>query len=382
MSAIVDDLDDVEGLITVDHDGLLHAAALAGAQVRAVAEAQSESVLEPLNGLRPRAVAVVTGSSVIAARAASLVVAVLAARVDVPLVVGPALPGWIGPLDVVVLAGGDAGDPNLVDGAARAVRRRTELVLLAPVEGPLADAVRGDRVIDLSPRLRVDERFRFAGYVAALTAVLTGLTSVRLTPPPPDLALLADQLDAEAAADNPQRESFHNQAKLLALRVSGRSTVWTGDTPGSGMVAEHAASSFFAVAGVPVASADEPTALTMLHTVHASAPEAPDSIFYDPEFDDPPAGEPLRMFLVSTAAREWFAQQRIAGAGDADLVTERVADSSVEATGRRASYDEVLVDAPGDLAAYLLIALRAELAAVYLRLLNDTVGTPPRGVHG
>ena len=103
------DLDDAEELISADVDGLLRAVALAGAQVRAVAEAVREGVLAPLADLRPRSVIVVHGSSGVSHRATDFAVATLGALVDVPVVSGPVLPGWIGPLDVVIVAGDSAG---------------------------------------------------------------------------------------------------------------------------------------------------------------------------------------------------------------------------------------------------------------------------------
>lgn len=104
----------------------------------------------------------------------------MGSRVDVPIVVIPTMPGWIGPLDVVVLVGDDAGDPALVDAGARSVRRRAEVVVLAPLEGPLRDAVAG-RVIDLSPRVQVAPEFRFCGMVAGLLAICAALSQVRTT---------------------------------------------------------------------------------------------------------------------------------------------------------------------------------------------------------
>lgn len=47
------DLDDASGLIAADRDGLLRAASMAGAQVRATAAAVEEGVLDPLRGERP-----------------------------------------------------------------------------------------------------------------------------------------------------------------------------------------------------------------------------------------------------------------------------------------------------------------------------------------
>ena len=51
-SAIVD-LDDAEGLLAADRDGLLRAASMAGAQVRATAAALDEGDLDPLKSDQP-----------------------------------------------------------------------------------------------------------------------------------------------------------------------------------------------------------------------------------------------------------------------------------------------------------------------------------------
>ena len=47
------DLDDVEGLLAADRNGLLRAASMAGAQVRATAAALDEGVLDPLRADQP-----------------------------------------------------------------------------------------------------------------------------------------------------------------------------------------------------------------------------------------------------------------------------------------------------------------------------------------
>lgn len=51
------DLEDTDGLLTADRDGLLRAASSAGAQVRAIATAVEEGALDPLRAEdRPRSV--------------------------------------------------------------------------------------------------------------------------------------------------------------------------------------------------------------------------------------------------------------------------------------------------------------------------------------
>ncbi|ALG84144.1 hypothetical protein [Gordonia phthalatica] len=369
MSAPITDLDDVDGLLAADRDGLLRAAAMAGAGVRAVSQAQAEGALHRLADLRPRALIVVTGADSVARGAADLIVATIASRIDVPVVVSPLLPGWIGPLDVVVIVGDDAGDPALGDAAMRALRRRAELVAVVPIEGPLMDAIGDQPIGDLSPRLVVDPRFSFCRFVAALTAVCTALTAVRLTPAPPDLSDVADRLDDEAAADHPDHESFHNQAKMLALRIAGRTVAWSGDTAGAVVLAAHAASVSFTVAGTVAQTVSEPALVARLRSGGPATAPAADDLFYDPDFD-PPRENAFRGILFTTAARAWSAEHRLGGFGDVDVVAEQVIGAGSTLMPGPATGDPP-ADAPADLTAYLVLALRAELAAVFVRLMGE-----------
>ena len=362
------DLDDVDDLIAGDTEGLLPVAALAGAQVRAVAEAMREGVLEPLASLRPRSVVVVHGVSGVVRDAVALVVACVANRVDVPIVSVPALPGWVGPLDVVVVAGDDAGDMALADAAARAQRRRAEFVVAAPVEGPLRDALGGSG-IDLSPRVHVDARFRFAGYVATLLAVFSALSDVRFTGPVPLVSDIADALDEEAAADHPTRETFHNRAKLLAARLADRRVVWTGDSPAASVVAARNASSLFVLSGKICAAADiDDVARLSRESWTAGGASPVDSIFHDPQIDGPLADQPPRVLAVTTAARRWYAAQRIAGIPDAEAVSGDVDEAESVVRPQVPAGPEDLADGPSDLPGYVILALRVDIAAVYLHL--------------
>ncbi|HEX2283963.1 MAG TPA: TobH protein, partial [Mycobacterium sp.] len=90
------DLDDVEGLLAADREGLLRAASMAGAQVRAAAAALDEGELEPLrSGQPPRTVVWVAGRCT-AERAGALLAAALGGTVGAPVVVAPDAPPWIG----------------------------------------------------------------------------------------------------------------------------------------------------------------------------------------------------------------------------------------------------------------------------------------------
>ncbi|GAA1480912.1 TobH protein [Gordonia sinesedis] len=370
----VADLDDAAELVAADSEGLLHSVALAGAQVRSTAEAIREGALDRLADLRPRSVVILCGASATARAAADLMTTILASRIDVPLVVTTGLPGWIGPLDVVVIAGDDGGDLTLADGAARALRRRAEVVTATPAEGPLRDALGGNG-IDLSPRVEVDPRFRFVGFVAALLAVLTSLSQVRLTGVVPSLADLADALDDEAGANHSSRESFHNRAKLLAGRLDDRPVVWTGDTPAALVIARRSADVLLAVAGTVGATTDLADVGRAWREVWSvTDTSVTDSIFYDPDIDGPRTGTRPRTLVVTTAAREWYTTRRIAGIGDAEpLVGDDLTDGPVTVAAHPpASPAADMSDVPADLAALLLLMVRVEMAAVYLRLIGPT----------
>lgn len=220
------DLEDTEGLIAADRGALLRAASMAGAQVRAIAAAADEGELDLLRGSdRPRSVIWVTGRGT-AETAGTILASTLGAGAAEPIVLASAAPPWVGPLDVLIVAGDDPGDPALVGAAAIGVRRGARVVVVAPYEGPLRDSTAG-RVAVLEPRLRVPDEFGLSRYLAAgLAALQTVDPKLRI-----DLASLADELDAEALRNSAGREVFTNPAKALAARVSGCQLALAGTMP-------------------------------------------------------------------------------------------------------------------------------------------------------
>jgi hypothetical protein len=201
------DLDDVAGLLEADRDGLLRAAATAGARVRATAAAVEEGALESVTGgQRPRTLIWVSGRGT-AEAAGAMLAALLGGSAGEPVVLAAEAPTWVGPLDAVVVAGDDAGDPALVTAAATAVRRGARVVVAAPFEGPLRDATAG-RAAVLAPRMWVPDDFGLVGHLAA------GLAAAAAVDPSvgADLGRLADELDAEALRNSAGRELFTNPA--------------------------------------------------------------------------------------------------------------------------------------------------------------------------
>ncbi|MGV9615890.1 tobH protein [Nocardia xishanensis] len=376
------DLDDAASLEAADSGGALRSAASGGAQVRATAAAIGEHALARLAGLRPRSVVLVSGSGR-AARAASLLVAALGDRAGLPVVPASALPPWVGPLDVVLVAGDDAGDPRLIDAVDRALRRGAEVVVAAPHEGPLRAAAAG-RAALLEPRVPVLDHNRLLRFLAAGIAVLRIVDPARTGTAVPDLTELADVLDAEALRDGPHNEVFHNPAKTLAARMQQRGIVLAGDSPAAAELAEHGAEVLLQAAGRVATAADLAEAVAanprMVEAAGESAPDF-DPLFHDEELDGPAPVERIRVFVLSADPDQAAARRRVAvfgggGSGlvDADLVNAEVDLLQNSLTDPAAPARNEASGASGratELEQLAILALRLEMAAAYLRLIGS-----------
>ena len=352
-SAVVD-LDDAEGLLAADRNGLLRAAAMAGAQVRSAAAALDEGDLDGLKADQPPRTVIWVAGRGTAERADSMLAAAVGGSVAAPIVVVPDAPLWIGALDVLILAGDDPGDPTLVSAAATAVRRGARVVVVAPFDGPLRDATAG-RAVALPPRMRVSDDFGLPHYIGA------GLATLRAVDPAfqIDLSALADELDAEALHNSAARELFTNPAKTLAERMSGREVVLAGDTAATLALARHGAAMLLRVAHRVVAAVGLADALVALRSGMGSEPGARhESLFHDEQIDGPRPVRP-RTFVLATDALRPVVIARVADFDDVDVIAaEDVPDVKVPlATGHP---EQQLA----------LMALRLEMTAAYLRLVR------------
>ncbi|BBY78730.1 TobH protein [Mycolicibacterium parafortuitum] len=365
LSAAEVDLDDTDGLLAADRHGLLRAASMAGAQVRATAAALDEG---DLDGLRsdapPRTVVWVAGPGT-AEAAGSILAAVLAGSVGAPIVVAAEAPPWIGALDVLVVAGDDPAQPALVSAAATAVRRGARVVVVAPYEGPLRDATAG-RSVAVPPRLPVPDDFTLARYLAAglavLDAILPGFSL--------DLAALADALDAEAIRNSAARELFTNPAKALADRMRDREVVFAGDSAATVALARHVCTVSLRIAHRVMAAAGLADALAAIATGwgrDAAAGEA--SIFHDEELDGP-VPRRTRTFVLTTDAERPAVSARLRGFDDVHVVNaDDVPDVAVPG-GNSEPGSATTLGATRPEQQLALLAVRLEMAAVYQRLVR------------
>lgn len=364
LSAAVVDLDDTDGLLAADRQGLLRAASMAGAQVRATASALAEGELDSVrsDGV-PRTIVWVAGRGN-AETAGTLLAAALGGSIAAPLVVTAEAPPWVGALDVLVVAGDDPGDPALTTAAATAVRRGARVVVVAPYEGPLRDATAG-RAAVLAPRLPVPDEFTLARYLAAGLAVLEAVVPGNRV----DLTALADELDAEAFRNSAGRELFTNPAKGLAEWMSGRDVVVAGDGAPALVLARHASAVMLRVAAQSVAAVGLADVLVALGSGWGASGGA-DSIFHDEEIDGPLPAR-ARTIVLTTDAERPAVSVRLRGFDDVHLIS---ADDVPEVAAAGGSGE-----APGSAAMpgtsrpeqqLALLAVRLEMAAVYQRLIR------------
>lgn len=202
-----------DAAVLADAEDLLRPLAESGARVRrAYAEAE-QALARVSDDDRPRAVVVMGPES-------RLVRAIMEPTCPVPLVAWPydGLPGWVGPLDVVVVLGG--ADVSLAASAHEALRRGARLLVAAASDSPLIARVES-RDTTLLPASGSDP---FVGAVIALAALQRwGLASEI------DVDAVAGGLDAVASDCSHTLDLATNPAKTLALELADTTPlVWGG----------------------------------------------------------------------------------------------------------------------------------------------------------
>jgi hypothetical protein len=366
------DIEDTDGLLAADREGLLRAASSAGAQVRAVAAAAEEGALDSLRADgRPRSVIWVAGRGV-AETAGAMLAATLGGGAAEPIVLAAEAPPWVGPLDVLIVAGDDPGDPALVTAAATGVRRGARVVVVAPYEGPLRDSTAG-RVAVLAPRLWVPDEFGLCRYLAAGLAVVHSVDPRHGI----DLKSLADELDAEALRNSAGREVFTNPAKTLAERMAERRVVLAGDCAGTLALARHGSAILLRVAHQVFASAGLADSVVAVRDApplgFAGAPSSVESLFHDEQIDGP-LPERLRVLALTLGSERTVVAARVAGLDDVYLVAAEDVPDASGANGLdgppRSAASRAPTGAGRPEQELAVLAVRLEMAAVYMRLVR------------
>jgi glucose/mannose-6-phosphate isomerase len=360
-------LDDADGLTAADPSGSLRALASAGAQVRSALRQAEEAEVARLNDDgRPRAVVVASlgGSAVVG----DVLTMLAGSGSPVPVSVrrGLPLPGWVGPLDLVVAVSMSGRAPGPLGLAAEAARRGCRLLTVGTPGSPLAEvAVRtgGVHVPVVPPATPAARASRMALW-ALLTPVLVAAHEVGLVDTSAQvLEVVAERLDTHATTYRPSSEAFVNPAKSLALELAGSVPVVLGDGDVTGVAATRAVAMLARTARVPAMRGALPDdAGDVVATFGGPFAARPDDVFADP-FLDTPAPARLRLVFLRDAIPS---VERPDGAW---LETSRTADAvrlTAQEAGVRISEAAALPGHPLDRVADLVSL--TDFAAVYLAL--------------
>ena len=292
-------LDDPAALQRADHDRALLALAGAGARVRPALRQADTAGLDRLRpDGRPRAVLVaghgsaLTAAEILAVLAGSATLvaplppteaaAPRADRAGAPPAftagLGWQLPGWAGPLDLLVVSSADGGEQGLISLAEQAYARGCAIVVTAPAGSPLAGAALQVRALPLpyvaavlpdegAPAVPAAEPDLPAEDPAALWSHLTPLLALAqklgLTQLPYDaLPAVADLLDATAVRCRPDAAAYTNPAKGLAARLAGTVPLLWAEGPVAAAATARFAAQLADRAGRPALAGSLPQALT------------------------------------------------------------------------------------------------------------------------
>lgn len=267
MAADFDDarLEDRQSLQAADE--LLRRLAGAGARLRTDGE-RAATALDTLASRaadRPRAI-LAAGSE------ARLVRALVEPTCPIPFVAWPhhGLPGWFGPLDLLVVMAPDGGTSELAATVAESVRRGATVLVACSPDGPMAAAAAG-RNATVLPVGTADPLAAAMVASAALAALQLG--------PGLDAAAVAAAVDRVAEDCSPYVDLSVNPAKDLALGLADTQPLVWGGSVLAARASRRIAEALRAASGRTALAADA-TALTPVLDVAGAK-----DLFADP-FED------------------------------------------------------------------------------------------------
>lgn len=371
-------IDDEDAIAALDSHQTLRGLATAGAQVREAIDLSAEGgVSRVAGGERPRSVLVASlGGSAVVCDVLDLL-AEPGSPVPVSVRRNVPLPGWVGPLDLVIAVSqsGRAAGPLAL--AAEAARRGASLLTVGAADSPLADVAAQARGVHIDiGRGRSTSRTALWSLLAPvlLAAGELGIVDVG------ERVLLeaADRLDEVAEACRPSSESFVNPAKVLAADLAEGVPVILGDGPLNGVAAGRAASMLARTSRVPAISGELPDdaaqivacfdgPFTTAYGASAAARggsgfgnDGGSDIFTDP-FLDGPASPRLGLLMLRDAAPDPMTREGAESAALADAVAEAAREAGARVSEVVAQPGHPLTRLAGQLAT-------TDFAATYLAL--------------
>lgn len=364
-------LNDPDYIASHDSRGTLMALATAGAQVRQAVELSREAGIERVGGGdRPRSVLVASlGGSAVVADVLDML-AEPGSPVPVSVRRNLPLPGWVGPLDLVVAVSLSGRAPGPLAVAAEAARRGASLLTVGAADSPLAEVCARARGVHIDVgRGRTSSR---TALWSLLTPVIMAASEMGLIEAADSvLSETADRLDLHAEACRPRSESFVNPAKILALQLGETIPVVLGDGPLNGVAAGRAASMLARTARIPATAGELPDAASQIVACFdgpftagggrgAGAREPAPDIFADP-FLDGPAQPRLGLLLLRDAPAARMTRQLADAEALTDAVLQTAYDAGVRVSTLVAEPGHPLVRLAGQMA-------QTDFAATYLAI--------------
>jgi hypothetical protein len=151
---------------------------------------------------------------------------------------------------------------------------------------------------------------------------------------------------------------FTNPAKTLADRMSDGTVVLAGHDASTLALARHISAVLLRVAHLPVASVSLADAMVFLHAESSGGTAYETSLFHDDEIDGPLPAR-VRTVVLTTDQERPGIMARLAGFDDATTISaEDIGDVAVPPPSGRLEQQ------------LAMLAVRLEMAAVYLRLVR------------
>jgi len=316
----------------------LRALAESGARVRReshdAASATAEAIARDRTSSRPRAV-------IAAGPDSRLLRAVLEPRCPVPFVAwpAPALPGWTGSLDLVVMLAPVGSDSASASAVAEAVRRGAQVVIACPPTSLVAEHAAG-RYTTILPTVTGDQ-------LATAVVMLDYLEQVGLGPRA-DAESVASALDAVALSCSPHRDLAVNPAKMLAIALADTTPIVWGGSVLAARAARRVAESMRRASGRSALAGDADHLLPVIEATRQR------DVFADPFAEEGGERRPLLVILDD-------------GAEDPAVREQRGRLQAAAAT-RGVRTETVTTDAATEVARYASLMLQGTYAAEYLRV--------------
>lgn len=230
-------LDEPAELIRLDAGRMLASTASAGAAIRQALAIDSQEILAPLIAQgRPRALVIVGAGGSSAPGEVLSAVAGRGSPVPVFALGGPTLPGWVGPMDMVVAVSASGHTAETVSFVTEAQRRGCSVLGIGAADSPLQDLCSTARGVSFWPVSRLsplrDVQKARSLLWALSTPVILLAGELGLVPQArAALATAATRLDEAAVACGVERLTMDNPAKELSIHLtSGLPLVWgSGD---------------------------------------------------------------------------------------------------------------------------------------------------------